>query len=135
MLKAKDYIHAIFPEYSRRHPEADLSPSSGHFITLHRFCEGEKLQALFKRSKKAAEVQIGIVLDSSDSHRNGAVATYYATRLASLINAGFVEHVPTESESNKGLLRRILIDANDPPTAVAHKVVDAADRILSRNAN
>jgi hypothetical protein len=132
VLQAKDYINAVIEAWNVEFPKATIPPTGGHFVTLRKFCDGEKIQSLFKRRGNVPEIQVGVVLDSSSAAQNQQAAKAYRERLSADIEAGRIENVPTASGNNVGLLHRIPITADTPLGDLAKQVIAEARHILSR---
>jgi hypothetical protein len=132
VLTAKDYINVIIDDYNSTHPKAKIPHTGGHFVTLHKFCDGEKIQALFKRKGGTPEIQVGVVLDSPSAARNRAAAEAYLQRLGPDIAGKPIEDVPTKSGSNVGLLLRFKVADAASLAELSRQVVAAVPHILSR---
>jgi transcriptional regulator with XRE-family HTH domain len=132
VMKANDYINAIVDAYNSSGPRTVVPHSGGHYVTLEKFCDGEKIQALFKRNDGAPEIQVGVVLDSSDPSKNQHAAVAYRHRLALDIAAGRIVDVPTASGSNVGLLRRIPVANHASLGELIRAVVAEVKHILER---
>ena len=132
MLQAQNYINAVIEEQNALNPNARIPSTGGHFVTLHKFRVGEKIQALFKRAGGAAEIQVGLVLDSNDAKRNCEAAKHYREKLAIDIESGRIEDVRTASGANVGLLRRFKTADAGSLQELAKQVIAEASRIRSR---
>lgn len=133
VMKAPEYINRVIDSYNAL-SGSRIALTKGFYATLWEKAEGsgEKVQAQFHRNTSPPEFRVGVVLDAWNPTKNSRRSADYEALFANEIAKGDVERVPTRTNKNKCLMRRIPIVAGSSISHLADRVAHDAQWFVDR---